>query len=157
MKNYIILVAAIIIVVCIVVLVVKKCFIKSNAETDISTTMITSGISLMVAAFPGTKELLLSFVAEMADKDITYETDPAMIICGMILIAFGILYKINIRDRIYILNMFGIPVQKEISDDSNIKDLKLADFKVKEILIDFVDVFNVNMTQKTNEIMVESP
>lgn len=155
MKNYIILVAAIIIVVCIVVLVVKKCFIKSNAETDISTTMITSGISLMVAAFPGTKELLLSFVAEMADKDITYETDPAMIICGMILIAFGILYKINIRDRIYILNMFGIPVQKEISDDSNIKDLKLADFKVKEILIDFVDVFNINMTQKTNEIIVK--
>ena len=67
LKNYIILVAAIIIVVCIVVLVVKKCFIKSNAETDISTTMITSGISLMVAAFPGTKEFLLSFVAEMAD------------------------------------------------------------------------------------------
>lgn len=155
LKNYIILVAAIIIVLSIVVLAVKKCFMKSNAETDISTTMITSGISLMVAAFPGTKELVLSFVAEMADKDITYETDPAMIICGVILITFGILYKINIRDRIYILNMFGIPVQKEISDDSNIKDLKLADFKVKEILIDFVDVFNINMTQKTNEIIVK--
>ena len=46
MKNYIILVAAIIIVVCIVVLVVKKCFIKSNAETDISTTVSYTHLTL---------------------------------------------------------------------------------------------------------------
>ena len=155
MKTYIILVGIIIIAIVGIVLMIKKCFTKSSSETDISTTMITTGISLIVAAFPGTKEIILSFIAEMADKNVTYETDYAMIICGMVLIAFGFLYKKNIRDRIYILNMFGIPVQKEISDESNVKELNLADFKVKEIIIDIVDVFNVKMTAKINEIIVK--
>ena len=154
MKSYIILAGIIIAIVCIVI-IIKKCFTKSNSETDIPATMITAGISLVVAAFPGTKETILSFIAGMADKNVSYETDYAMIICGMFLTLFGFWYKKNIRDRIYILNMFGIPVQKEISDDSNVKELKLADFKVKEIIIDFVDVFNVKMTAKNNEIIVK--
>lgn len=155
MKKYIILVAIIVIIICVAIILIKKCLIKSNPETDMSTTMITAGISLIVAAFPGTKEMLLSFIAGMADKNVTYETDSAMIICGMVLILFGFWYKKNIRDRIYILNMFGIPVQKEISDELNVKELKLADFKVKEIIVDFVDVFNVKMTAKINEIIVK--
>ena len=153
MKYYIVLITTIIIL-CIIALVIKKCLKKSNTETDISTMMITTGISLIVAAFPGTKEAVISFVAEMVGKEVTYKTDPVMIICGIVLIIFGFLYKKNIRDRIYILNMLGIPVQKEITDDSNVKELKLADFKVREVLIDFVDVFDVNMTQKANGIIV---
>lgn len=154
MKYYIVLITTIIIL-CIIALVIKKCLKKSNTETDISTMMITTGISLIVAAFPGTKEAVISFVAEMVGKEVTYKTDPVMIICGIVLIIFGFLYKKNIRDRIYILNMLGIPVQKEITDDSNVKELKLADFKVREVLIDFVDVFDVNMTQKANGIIVK--
>lgn len=142
MKYYIVLIITIIIL-CIIALVIKKCLKKSNTETDISTMMITTGISLIVAAFPGTKEAVISFVVEMVGKEVTYKTDPVMIICGIVLIIFGFLYKKNIRDRIYILNMLGIPVQKEITDDSNVKELKLADFKVREVLIDFVDVFDV--------------
>jgi len=153
-KYYIVLIITIIIL-CIIALVIKKCLKKSNTETDISTIMITTGISLIVAAFPGTKEAVMSFVAEMVGKEVTYKTDPVMIICGIVLIIFGFLYKKNIRDRIYILNMLGIPVQKEITDDSNVKELKLADFKVREVLIDFVDVFDVNMTQKANGIIVK--
>lgn len=155
MRNYVVLIAVIIVIVCIVVLIIKKGFTKSNSETDISTTMITAGISLIITAFPGTKEMLLSFIAGMANKEVTYETDSIMIICGIALIVFGFLYKKNIRDRVYILNMFGIPVQKEISDDSNVKELKLADFKVKEIIIDFVDVFSVRMTAEINRIIVK--
>ncbi|NBK98520.1 MAG: SAVED domain-containing protein [Erysipelotrichia bacterium] len=51
--------------------------------------------------------------------------------------------------------MFGIPVQKEISDEGNIKDLRLADFKVKESIVDFVDVYNPNMTEEINKLIVE--
>ena len=77
MKKYIILVAIIVIIICVAIILIKKCLIKSNPETDMSTTMITAGISLIVAAFPGTKEMLLSFIAGMADKNVTYETDSA--------------------------------------------------------------------------------
>ena len=98
MKYYIVLIITIIIL-CIIALVIKKCLKKSNTETDISTMMITTGISLIVAAFPGTKEAVISFVAEMVGKEVTYKTDPVMIICGIVLIIFGFLYKKNIRDR----------------------------------------------------------
>ena len=47
--------------------------------------MITTGISLIVAAFPGTKEAVISFVVEMVGKEVTYKTDPVMIICGIVL------------------------------------------------------------------------
>lgn len=67
MKYYIVLITTIIIL-CIIALVIKKCLKKSNTETDISTMMITTGISLIVAAFPGTKEAVISFVAEMVGK-----------------------------------------------------------------------------------------
>lgn len=154
MKSYIIIVALIVLIICTLVLVVRNYFTKSNSETNISATMVSAGITLLLSAFPGTKETVLSFIGAIADKDISYETDYVMLICGILLIAFGILYERNIRDRVYILNMFGIPVQKEISDDDNIKDLKLADFKVKEVIIDFVDIFNAKMTTKTNDIIV---
>ena len=85
MKYYIVLITTIIIL-CIIALVIKKCLKKSNTETDISTMMITTGISLIVAAFPGTKEAVISFVAEMVGKEVTYKTDPVMIICGIVLI-----------------------------------------------------------------------
>lgn len=67
MKYYIVLIITIIIL-CIIALVIKKCLKKSNTETDISTMMITTGISLIVAAFPGTKEAVISFVVEMVGK-----------------------------------------------------------------------------------------
>lgn len=92
MKYYIVLIITIIIL-CIIALVIKKCLKKSNTETDISTMMITTGISLIVAAFPGTKEAVISFVAEMVGKEVTYKTDPVMIITYKIVDMFPETYS----------------------------------------------------------------
>lgn len=51
--------------------------------------------------------------------------------------------------------MFGIFAQPEISEVCHIKELHLADFKVKESIIDFVDIFqNGNMSTEKNTIIV---
>lgn len=152
---YYVIIAITIAVVCAIVFGIRKLIGKANSETNISTNMITAGISLLVSAFPGTKETVLSIIGKLVDAPQEVSTDYAALICGAILIIGGIAYRINIKDRIFVLNMFGIPVQREISDEGNIKDLHLADFKVKEILVDFVDVFDVHMTDKINTIIVK--
>ena len=107
--------------------------VRKDSETKISTYMITSGIMLIAGAFPGTKEIIIGMFAKLLKIDMKTETDYVMIVCGFVLIGFGYYYERNIRDRIHILNMLGIPVQKEISDENNIKDLKLDDYKVKDL------------------------
>lgn len=155
MIKYYVFVIIVIALLCLFIILFKKWISKSNTETDISTNMMLTGIALITAAFPGTKETVMCFVLKLADIEANYSTDYAAIGCGILLIVFGIVYRINIRDRIFILNMFGIPVQKEISDEENIKDLRLADFKVKESIVDFVDVFKPVMTEDTNQLIVK--
>lgn len=155
MKSYYLVILGIVIFICIIVWMIRKFLIKSNPETDLSATLITSGITLILSAFPGTKESFMSFVGVMFEKEVIYDADYVAIICGFLLIIIGGLYRHNIKDRIHILNMFGIPVQKEISDEQNIKELKLADFKVKELIIDFVDIFKIDMNEYTNQLIVE--
>lgn len=152
---YYVIIAIGIVVLCAVVLGVRKLIGKANSETNISANMITAGISLSVSAFPGPKETILSIIGQLVNAPQEASTDYAAIICGAILIGVGIVYGVNIKDRIFVLNMFGIPVQREISDEGNIKDLHLADFKVKEILVDFVDVFNVHMTDEIDGTIVK--
>ena len=119
--------------------------VRKDSETKISTYMITSGIMLIAGAFPGTKEIIIGMFAKLLKIDMKTETDYVMIVCGFVLIGFGYYYERNIRDRIHILNMLGIPVQKEISDENNIKDLKLDDYKVKEFIIDISGIYDNNM------------
>ena len=153
MNITIIMIIAAIVVGLMVAYFISK-YIRRDFETKVSTKMITSGITLIIGAFPGTKEQIISLAAKICEIDETLETDFVMIVCGAILIIFGIYYERNIRDRIHILNMFGIPVQKEISDEKNIRDLKLADYKVKEYVIDIVGVYDNNMDKKRNDIIV---
>lgn len=129
--------------------------VRKDSETKISTYMITSGIMLIAGAFPGTKEIIIGMFAKLLKIDMKTETDYVMIVCGFVLIGFGYYYERNIRDRIHILNMLGIPVQKEISDENNIKDLKLDDYKVKEFIIDISGIYDNNMDCKRNDIIVE--
>lgn len=154
MIMYYIIVLSMLLLLCLFVWLCRKYVTKSSAETDTSSMMITSGVSLIVSAFPGTKEMIISFVSSIMEKEVSYSTDYAAILCGFILIVGGVVFRHNIKDKIYVLNMFGIRVQNEISDEQNIKDLKLADFKVKEIIIDFVDIFDSEITDKINRIIV---
>lgn len=155
MLKYSLIVAIGAVLICGLVWIISHFWVKSDKETEPSILMITYGITLVMSAFPGTKEVLLEFLGTVMDKKITYGPDYIAIFCGIVLIVLGILYRKNIKDRIFVLNMFGIPVQKEISTEDTIKDLKLADYKVKEIIIDFVDIFKLGIDESKNEIIVQ--
>lgn len=152
MIYYFIVISMIIIVNIIFELIVTL----SKSESSVSGSMITTGISLIVSAFPSFKGTIVGFLGQTIGNEASVpQTNILSIISGFVLIVFGIIYNKNIRDRIFILNMLGIFNQLEISDLQNIKNLKLADFKVKEILIDFVDVFSNGINNKSNKIIVD--
>ncbi|MDO5408968.1 MAG: SAVED domain-containing protein [Lachnospiraceae bacterium] len=127
---------------------------KANSATDLSVSMVTAGISLVCSAFPGTKEMVLSIIGSQFNMELSTGVDYVAIVCGALLIVVGIYYRQNIKDRIFVLNMLGLFAQHEISDTKNVSDLKLEDFKVKEVIVDFVDIFDIKMTEKINDIIV---
>lgn len=139
--------------ICLLISIVKRIFLK-KASIDMATNMITSGISLMFSAFPGIKEVVTSSIASIFKVTVSIENDYVAIVCGLLLIILGLFLRKDIKDRIFVLNMLGLFSQKEISDVQNLKDLKLVDFKVKEIIIDFVDIFNGLMTEEKNQLIV---
>lgn len=149
---YIIILAAIV-VICLLVLVIKKC-IKKDPATDISAIMMTSGAGLIAGAFPGTKEAILAIFASFVEIKVSLETDYLAIASGLVLIALGFLYMKTIKDRTYVLNMYGVFSQLDISDIQHIEELNLTDFKVKENIIDIVDIFSHGtMSGEKNEII----
>ena len=50
--------------------------------------------------------------------------------------------------------MYGLYAQRDISDAQAIKDLNLADFKVKELILDFVDVFKMPMDEDAHNRII---
>lgn len=152
---YWLIIFILIVIICLIVYGIRHLNSK-DSSTDISSTLITTGISLIISAFPGISDIIMSLIASSFSILITLEDNYVAIVCGFIFIALGLILRKDIKDRVFILNMFGIFVQKEISDVQNIKDLKLADFKVKEVIIDFVDLFNGNSLDVTsNELIVK--
>lgn len=104
--------------------------------------MIMGGVGLIITAFPGVLDCLVNLLQISISGEVTSSNSNIIqIICGFILISFGFASYYVLKDRIFVLNMFGLYVQPEISEEKNIKDLKLSDFKVREAIIDFVDIF----------------
>lgn len=150
--QYVIIIVAIV-VICLIALVLKKIFVKDPA-TDVATVMITSGVGLVVSAFPGIREAVIAIIASFAKIKVSLETEPLAIIAGFLLIGLGFVYKRNIKDRTYALNMYGMFSQLDISDSQHIEELNLTDFKVKENIIDIVDLFrHGTMSQEKNAII----
>lgn len=154
MREYWIVISVFIIVIGCIVYAVRR-FLAKDSSTDVSALMITTGVSLISSAFPGIKEIIASAIATCFGIQINVETEYVAIVCGFALILIGLFYQHSIKDRIFILNMLGIFAQPEISEKNHIKELKLADYKVKENIIDIVDVFqNGNMSLEKNSIIV---
>ena len=154
--NYnIVVVTAIIIVVLITEFLIN--IINSKSESSTSGAMIATGITLIVTAFPSIIDSLVNLLGFALGTDVITSNgvNGVSIVCGGLLIVFGFIYEKNIRDRIFVLNMFGIYSQFEISEKKNITDLKLSDFKLKEITVDFVDIFKSGITESTNEIITK--
>lgn len=106
-----------------------------------------------MSGIPELSEMILGIIASMLNSSLvdTGENYIIRIIVGIILIIIGILYRMKINERIYILNMYGVAVQKEIDDVKAIKDLNLSEYKVKEQIIDFISFFDgSSMKQNMN-------
>lgn len=64
-----------------------------------------------------------------------------VLVCGLALVVIRLLCKKNMREKVHVLNMHGL-ISRDISEKKAIKELKLADYKVKEQVIDFIPFFN---------------
>ncbi|MBU5336580.1 SAVED domain-containing protein [Intestinibacter bartlettii] len=154
MKNVYMGVFIVIIIVWIILNLIFK-FIGEK-ETNIAKKISGLGISIIGCTIPGISDSIIEIVAKLFNVE-TQGISNVYIwwIFGGILIIIGIILNRDIKDRVFILNMFGIFSQLEISDVQNIHDLKISDFKVKEIIIDFVDTFKSGINDKSNELIVK--
>ena len=130
-------------------IVAFKTIFNKDDTSNPSVFLITSGVGLVAESFAGFREFILSifFTVDTSNNYVS-------LISGFALIILGIILLITIRQRIYILNMLGLNSQKEISDRVNLKDLQLADYKVKERLIDFVDFYNSSPINKNRSKII---
>ena len=138
------------------------CYIVSSflhkEEKTISYTLIAAGVTLILSGVPTFEELILGIVANLLNfKLVAAEGEYwVRIIAGLALIVLGIALVFKIKKRIYVLNMYGIAAKKSIDDPKSAKDLKLAEYKIKEQVVNFTPFFEGNaMTQKMNNSICE--
>jgi len=79
-----------------------------------------------------------------------------LLFCGLALFLFGVYIKISIKDRYFILNIISKD-RRLISEKKVIRELKIADYKLREYQIDIVRMFNTanNITHGSCKYMIE--
>lgn len=127
-----------------------------ETETNIGNSILGLGFSIIGCTIPGIKDSIIEIIAKLLNIEITQVISNVYIwwMFGILLILIGYILNRYIKDRVFVLNMFGIFSQLEISDIQNIHDLKISDFKVKEIVIDFVDIFKSGINDTSNQLIV---
>lgn len=130
--------------------------VKGEKEESVSNTLIFSGTTLIVATsgietFDTVTDLIFQLLSlKPSENEGGY---LFWVIVGFLLIVLGILLKLNLKERVYVLNMYGIAVQNDIDTPKALKELKLSEHKVKEQIVDFVQFFNnsAEINKKTNQ------
>lgn len=133
-----------------------KLFFAEN-ENDISKTLIMTGSALVCVQIDSWEGLLVRWIAQKASIQLTeYNNSNLSIVVGAILIFLGVIMYGKLRERIYVLNMLGIQ-KKEISSEKAKKDLKIADYKLKEQVLDIMPVFGdgTEVDERANCYIVE--
>ena len=88
--------------------------------------------------------------------NISTKADYLVFFCGLAMVFIGIWCYCSVRDRIFVFNMFGLSVKKEISDRENIKTLRLSDYKVKETIIDISDIYQMGTERDSKGKRIEN-
>ena len=126
-----------------------------SPDNSLGAGIIAAGMELIVGAFPALIDNVLGLLSfQITGKQASDDVNVWSLVTGFVLLVVGILVLLFIRDRFYVLNMFGLYSQREIGDKQNVKQLKLNDYKIRERFIDFVNVFNMGIDEKTNSIIV---
>ena len=92
---------------------------RKDEEINIPVTLIVSGATITVGAFPAIPEFVLAIIGKSEGLDISTKADYLVFFCGLAMVLIGIGCYRSVRDRIFVLNMFGLSVKKEISDLDN--------------------------------------
>ncbi len=119
-------------------------YIAGRKEQSISDSLISAGITIILSTVSGCTELIILLVIEHLGYSLNVES-PNYIVCyitGVLLIVLGIVLKFSFKNRTFILNMFGMFCQKEISNPKAISDLKLSEHKIIEHVVDLSSFFN---------------
>ena len=127
--------------------------IKTKSRDSRMANFITaSGIALMINSVVTLDDFAITSFANMLNFEVPEmgTTWPTLAL-GIALVIFGFAWRKVLTDRIYVFNMLG-HTQREISNTEAVKELGIADFKLKE------QVVNINpMLQfgEMNEIKCE--
>lgn len=129
----------------------------NNRETNIAYDIISAGLTLILSSVPALNDSIASLVAGFLNINLPDTGNIyVLLVVGILLILTGIIYKQSITEKIFVLNILGIH-KKEISENTSLKDLKIADYKLKEQVIDFMTVFNGGngVDERANEYIIK--
>lgn len=143
-------------VLCLLVIIYLLCRkFKSDRDRDISYTLIFSGLGLASSAAPGIKELLAAVVGGMVGVSIPVGSDGWLLTFGLLFVIIGLYERHDIKERLFVLNILGIsPQRQEFSTAPHMNELRLSDFKVREIMLDFEDLYSIGISDRVNELIV---
>ncbi|MCL2221248.1 MAG: SAVED domain-containing protein [Oscillospiraceae bacterium] len=102
--------------------------------------IIVSGVALLLDSLIMSNEFGISVMSNLLGIDspnlsVTW-TNLAI---GVIMIIIGIWLQNKLRQRIYVFNMYGV-VPRDISDEKAIHELKIAEYKLKEHVVNIFPI-----------------
>lgn len=151
--TYNTIIAIVLIVVTLIAYLIS--WLKGKEENSVSTTLFSTGVLLIASGIPAISDAAVDAIFQLLSLQ-TPENEGGYCfraIIGLVLIVLGIILKYKLKEHIYILNMYGIAAQKDIDEPNALKDLKFAEHKTKEQIVDFVQFFDggAHMKTKMNE------
>ena len=115
--------------------------IKGDKDVLYPDLIISTGLSLITSVILSLADNIIIAVLSLEGISVASDNPYPFLVCGLALVVIGLLCKKNMREKVHVLNMHGL-ISRDISDKKAIKELKLADYKVKEQVIDFIPFFN---------------
>lgn len=153
--NTVLIIIATIIV--IIVFLVEN--LKKTTEESTASSMITSGFLMMTSGVCTINDTVLNICIYILNTVLpSFDMQPAnkinslcLMIFGFLLICCGFYFKKTFNEYLYILNMYGMTIQKDIDEVNAISNLKLTKYKIKEQIIDFSQLFNSGVNSNVNK------
>ena len=124
------------------VLIALLQLIFEKTDKSIGRSIIDIGAALVLSATPSALEIYVGLFSSVLGIDMPILNNSEFftlisIILGVLLIFFGCLINSKIKNPVYILNMVGSS-KREINNFENEKKLHIADYKIKEQVVDII-------------------
>lgn len=109
--NYILIVLVGMVLIFFIVDMIAKIVSPDNS---LGAGIIAAGMELIVGAFPALIDNVLGLLSfQITGKQASDDVNVWSLVTGFVLLVVGILVLLFIRDRFYVLNMFGLYSQRD--------------------------------------------